>query len=63
MNHLPNSFYTMPGFVRTTFTKKQLKETLLDTGGYIISCGSGWDIKNKHLGAGVYEIYLEKRIL
>ena len=61
MNHLNNNFYTMPHLARATMTRKQLKETLLATEGWIMACGRLWDIKNKHLGAGVYSVYLKQR--
>lgn len=60
-NHLTLSFYSVPNAATMTLTKKELKETLLSTDGWIFSCGEAWDIKSKSLGAGVYKVYLEKR--
>lgn len=62
MNHLGNQFYTMPEVASMTMTRKQLKETLLDTDGYTMACGHLWDIKSKHLGAGVYRVSLSQRV-
>jgi len=61
MNHLNNNFYTMPGLASKVMTTEQLRETLLATGGDILACGEIWDIKNEHLGAGVYKVFLKKR--
>lgn len=61
MNHLSDMFYTMPGACNTTMTRKQLKETLLATDGWVLACGHCWDIKSKHLGAGVYKVFLKKK--
>jgi hypothetical protein len=60
-NHLPDNFYTMPKVANMTLTRKQLRETLLYTGGWIIACGRIHEIKSKHLGAGVYRVNLERR--
>lgn len=61
MNHLHNNFYTMPKYATAIMTTEQLRETLLATGGDIIACGETYDIKNEHLGAGVYKMFLKKR--
>lgn len=61
MNHLSTNFYTMPGGYSTTMTRKQLKETLLATDGWVLSCGYCWDIRSKSLGAGVYKVWLKKQ--
>ena len=58
MNHLPDTFYAFPNNARTTMTRKQLRETLLDTDGKILSCGRLRTIISKHIGAGVYEVSL-----
>ena len=59
--HLPGIFYAMPGDANTTMTRKQVSETLLATGGWVMSCGASYDIKAKHLAAGVYLVKLEAR--
>ena len=61
MNHLNDNFYRIPEHFSSTLTRKQLRETLLDTDGYVMACGRLWDIKSKHLGAGVYRISLARR--
>jgi hypothetical protein len=45
----------------STVTKKQLKEILTSTGGWMLACGAAYDICSKHLGVGIYKIYLEPR--
>jgi len=61
MKVLPTNFYTMPRWASTTMDKKDLKELLLSTSGCIIACGELYDIKNKHLGAGVYKVFLKRK--
>lgn len=58
---LPTRFYTVPRIAQATMTRKDLKALLLDTGGWIMACGYLWDIKSKHIGAGVYNVYLKER--
>jgi len=60
MKTLPNHFYSMPGHAHTTMDRKDLKELLLATGGQTLACGKLYDIKTKHLGAGVYKVYLKR---
>jgi len=60
MKVLPSHFYTMPKHAQTTMTRMDLQELLLETGGKIIACGKLYNIKPKKLGAGVYEVRLEK---
>lgn len=60
-NHLSTNHYVVPGNIQQTMTRKELKETLLATDGWVMACGYLWDVKSKHLGAGVYSIRLEKR--
>lgn len=60
-NHLTNNFYSMPNYAIMSMTKKELKETLLVTDGWIMSCGYCYDIKSKHLGAGIYKVFLKKK--
>ena len=61
MNHLSDNFYKMPEHYSSTLTRKQLQETLLATDGRVMACGRLWDIKSKHLGAGIYLISLARR--
>ena len=55
---LPGHFFTMPRIAHTTMTTRELREVLLKHDGQIIACGEMWTIKNKHIGAGVYRVYL-----
>lgn len=57
-NHLPDSFYSMTG-ATCTMTRKQLRETLLATDGWILAQGRIRNIKSKHIGVGVYQVSLE----
>lgn len=60
-NHLTLNFYSNPKTARMTMTKKELKDTLLSSDGWIFAHGEAWDIKSKSLGAGVYKVFLEKK--
>jgi len=60
-NHLSENFWLAPHYFKQTLTRRQLKESLLYHGGWILACGEGWTIKSKHLGAGVYEVSLVRR--
>ena len=61
MGHLlPDNFYTMPDKAEKVVDRKELKKILLGLGGRIIACGVLYDIKNKHLGAGIYKIFLKR---
>ena len=51
----------VPGISRPTMTRKQLKELLLYTDGWMMNRGAMCDIRSKHLGAGVYQVWLEAR--
>jgi hypothetical protein len=59
-NHLPMFCYSAPGYT-STLTRKQLKETLLATDGRVFCQGMMCDIKSKHIGAGVYRVWLAKQ--
>jgi len=61
MKVLPTNFYTMPRWSSMTMDRKDLKELLLSTGGYIIACGEMYNIKNEHLGAEVYKVFLKSK--
>ncbi len=50
-----------PKYGNTTTTRKIAHHILLETGGWVISLGSIWDIQIKHLGVGVYKISLKER--
>lgn len=56
-NHLPPFCYDMIGGT-TTMERKELKETLLATGGTAFAQGRLCNVKSKHLGCGVYQVWL-----
>jgi len=58
-NYLTEKFYRFPQHATTTMTRKQVKETLLTTGGAILANGYMWNIKSNRIGVGVYQISLE----
>ena len=62
MNHLSDHFFVSPAHASTTLTKAQLRDTLLATDGKILTHGRMWDIKNKHIGAGVYLVFLKENL-
>lgn len=61
-DYLPMTFFTVPGSsaTTTTMTQTQLRDILLYNNGRISACGLLWDIESKHLGAGVYRVWLKK---
>lgn len=61
MKVLPRNFYTMPHYASTVIDRKDLKELLLSTGGWIIARGEIYDIRNESLGAGIYKVFLKRR--
>lgn len=61
MKTLSDIFYTTPRYANTTMDKKDLKELLLHSDGWIMACGHMWDIGSKHIGAGVYRVTLKER--
>lgn len=61
MKKLPNHFYAFPDAARMTVTTKHLRELLLATDSQAVIKGKIWEIKSKSLGAGIYQISVEKR--
>lgn len=62
MNHLNSNHWNCGGNSYTqTMTKKELKETLLQTEGFVLKNGAIHDVKSKHLGVGVYSVFLVER--
>ena len=41
-------------------TRVDLKQILLDNGSTVFRNGELWEIKKKHIGLGVYEVWLER---
>jgi hypothetical protein len=56
---LPDTFWKMPESASATVTTRQLRRVLVKHEGQIIAKGEFWSIQQKHLGAGVYRIWLE----
>lgn len=46
---------------RQRITRDELRKLLLESQDTIIRFGSVCDMQKKHLGAGVYEVWFEKR--
>lgn len=57
-NHLGACFYNGLDY-RQTMTTKELKETLLETDGFVSIQGQMCELKTKSLGAGVYRVWAE----
>jgi hypothetical protein len=57
---LPQVFFSAPEHANTTMTTPELRSLLLRYDGQIITKGLLWHIRNKHIGAGVHRVYLEK---
>lgn len=57
LNHLAS----MPRYGNATATHAQVREIMLQTGGWMMACGSLYDIKSKHLGGGIYRLSLKLR--
>lgn len=60
INHLRDGFYTTPTFARQVMTTKQVRETLVATQGYALSCGENWRVVTRSIGAGMYEVTLDR---
>ncbi len=60
MKTLPMMFWQIPHLANETVTRKELREILLAK-DFICARGVLWDVKSKHLGAGIYKIYLKER--
>ncbi len=54
LNHLAS----MPERGNATCERRELREIMLQTGGKMMACGRYYDIRAKHLGAGVYRLTL-----
>lgn len=60
---LPDIFFSAPQNASTTTTKKELQNILLRYGdGGVLSCGKTWNVKFKHLGVGIYRVWLVERV-
>jgi len=56
-----NYLATMPAYGHSTLRTKQLKALLSKSNGSTMACGYMWDIRSKHLGVGVYKVWLERQ--
>jgi hypothetical protein len=56
MNH-----WSFPGLAKQRVTRKELREILLNTPEPVFVSGEGYKICHRHLGAGVYEVWLQRR--
>lgn len=54
-----DNLWTMPNAAKTTMTKKELQEFLLEHHGKIIAGGRLRVIKSQDLGVGIYEVWTE----
>ncbi len=45
-----------------TCSRAELREFLKDTGGEVLRRGRVCDVRSKHLGAGVYKVWLKELI-
>lgn len=61
MKTLPGNFYVHPTLANMTVGRKDLKELLMATGGSVMVRGKLWNIKTKHLAAGVYRVTIERK--
>ena len=61
MSDLRDILVGYPGIRRITATKADVKETLLASSGTMMLQGYMWDIRVRHMAAGVYEVWLEVR--
>lgn len=60
-NNELNALYVYPGIRKITVEKSILREIMLHTGGDILVAGQTYDITQKSLGAGVYQLKLKKK--
>ena len=56
LDHLAAVFFG----AKSTVTRKQLKNILLYSDGWLIIRGQRVNIRSKHVGAGVYQIWFEE---
>lgn len=57
-NYLPDHLYTSL-HAHTTLTRQKLKDTLEATGGKVVAAGRLRIIRSKHIGVGMYDVWLE----
>ena len=62
MSDLRDILVGWPGIRHITATKKDVTETLLESDGTMLLNGELWDIKARHMAAGVYDVWLERHL-
>jgi len=55
---LPDNFWSTPVFARITVNQKRAQYIKEKHNNRIFACGESWIIKTKHVGAGMYELWL-----
>lgn len=60
-NRIIDYLVSVPRFGKTTTDRKTLRSMLLGSDGWIMARGLIWDIRSKHVGAGIYQVWLEER--
>ena len=58
MADLRENLLAYPGIRELTATKKDVQETLLKSDGQMLLNGRLYRIKAKHIGAGIYKVWL-----
>lgn len=58
--YLPDTFYRVPHLATATMRRKEIAAIYLGSGESIMACGKLWMIRCRHLGAGVYKVFLEE---
>jgi len=49
-----------PGIRRASMTTKEVRTVLLDMARPVLLSGRSWDILNKRIGPGIYEVWLRE---
>lgn len=57
---LAESLQAYPGIRRVTAKRDEVQQFLLSGDGTYMLNGRLWKIRTKHIGAGVYQVWLEK---
>lgn len=60
-NEVLNYLASVPQYGRITVTKAILREIMLATDAELIVHARIWDIRSRHVGAGIYKVWLEQR--
>jgi hypothetical protein len=60
MGILNENHWKVPGYYKQRVTTKELRQIFLHNEDSAIIQGRFMHLKNKHLGAGIYEVWFEK---